>query len=67
MADDVEAEPDAALGVLALVPPPFEWLEQAYGQRDGGLSEIKEDPLLKNLETDPRWAAFLKKMRLPLD
>ncbi|HEY4492510.1 MAG TPA: tetratricopeptide repeat protein, partial [Acidobacteriota bacterium] len=45
----------------------FEWLERAYAQRDGGLSEIKGDPLLKNLETDPRWAAFLKKMRLPLD
>jgi serine/threonine protein kinase/Tfp pilus assembly protein PilF len=45
----------------------FEWLEQAYAQRDGGLSEIKGDPLLKNLETDPRWAAFLKKMHLPLD
>jgi serine/threonine protein kinase/TolB-like protein/Tfp pilus assembly protein PilF len=42
----------------------FEWLERAYVQRDGGLSEIKGDPLLKNLERDPRYAAFLKKMRL---
>jgi len=45
----------------------FEWLERAYSQRDGGLSEIKGDPLLKNLEKDPRWIAFLKKMRLPAD
>jgi eukaryotic-like serine/threonine-protein kinase len=44
----------------------FEWLERAYAQRDGGLSEIKGDPLLKSLESDPRYAAFLKKMRLPL-
>ena len=43
----------------------FEWLERAYAQRDGGLSEMKGDPLLKNLEHDPRYAAFLKKMRLP--
>jgi TolB-like protein/cytochrome c-type biogenesis protein CcmH/NrfG len=43
----------------------FEWLERAYAQRDGGLSEMKGDPLLKNLERDPRYAAFLKKMRLP--
>jgi hypothetical protein len=26
---------------------------------------MKGDPLLKNLERDPRYAAFLKKMRLP--
>ena len=44
----------------------FEWLELAYAQRDGGLSEIKGDPLLKSLESDHRYAAFLKKMRLPL-
>ena len=43
----------------------FEWLERAYAQRDSGLSQMKGDPLLKNLEHDPRYAAFLKKMRLP--
>jgi tetratricopeptide (TPR) repeat protein len=44
----------------------FTWLERAYAQRDTGLSEMKGDPLLKNLEADPRYAAFLGKMRLPL-
>jgi hypothetical protein len=39
---------------------------RAYAQRDGGLSEMKGDPLLKNLERDPRYAVFLKKMRLPV-
>jgi TolB-like protein/class 3 adenylate cyclase/Flp pilus assembly protein TadD len=43
----------------------FEWLERAYSQRDSGLAEMKGDPLLKSLERDPRYAAFLKKMRLP--
>jgi eukaryotic-like serine/threonine-protein kinase len=43
----------------------FEWLERAYAQRDGGLTGMKGDPLLKSLERDPRYAAFLKKMRLP--
>jgi hypothetical protein len=43
----------------------FEWLERAHAQRDGGLAETKGDPLLKSLERDPRYAAFLKKMRLP--
>lgn len=42
----------------------FEWLDRAYAQRDSGLSEIKGDPLLKNLEHDPRYAALLKKMHL---
>jgi TolB-like protein/predicted Zn-dependent protease len=43
----------------------FDWLERAFAQRDGGLSEIKGDPLLNSLERDPRYAAFLQKMRLP--
>ena len=43
----------------------FTWLERAYEQRDAGLAEMKGDPLLKNLERDPRYAAFLKKMHLP--
>ena len=42
----------------------FEWLERAYTGHDSGLTLIKGDPLLKNLERDPRYAAFLKKMRL---
>jgi tetratricopeptide (TPR) repeat protein len=42
----------------------FEWLERAYKQRDGGLAEIKTDPLLKNLRHDRRYTEFLKKMRL---
>jgi serine/threonine-protein kinase len=44
----------------------FEWLERAYAQRDSGLVQIKGDPLLKSIEHDPRHAAFLQKMRLPL-
>jgi hypothetical protein len=43
----------------------FEWLERAYQQRDGGLSDIKTDPPLANLRDDPRYKAFLQKMNLP--
>ena len=42
----------------------FEWLDRAYSQRDGGLTEIIGDPLMKSLEHDPRYLEFLKKMRL---
>jgi hypothetical protein len=41
------------------------WLERAYAQKDVGLYAIKGDPPLKNLEGDPRFKAFLKKMNLP--
>jgi len=43
----------------------FEWLDRAYTQRDGGFSEMKGDPLLKNLERDPRYKALLRKLKLP--
>jgi serine/threonine-protein kinase len=45
----------------------FMWLENAYNKKDGWLVFLKGDPLLKNLEGDPRHIAFLKKMNLPLD
>jgi hypothetical protein len=43
----------------------FEWLERAYQQRDGGLGDVKVDPALDSLNGDPRFKAFLKKMKLP--
>ena len=44
----------------------FEWLDRAYAQRDGGLSYLKLDPLVRSLRSDPRYTALLKKMRLPV-
>jgi TolB-like protein/tetratricopeptide (TPR) repeat protein len=44
----------------------FEWLNRAYEQRDGGISDVKSNPLLASLRTDPRYQAFLRKMQLPL-
>lgn len=44
----------------------FEWLERAYAARDGGLSEIKGDPFLRRIESDPRYSLFLKRLGLPL-
>ncbi len=42
----------------------FIWLENSYKIHDGGLTTIIGDPLFKNLENDPRYKAFLKKMKL---
>jgi tetratricopeptide (TPR) repeat protein len=43
----------------------FAWLDRAYQQRDAYLEQIKFDPWLKSLHGDPRWKAFLRKMKLP--
>jgi TolB-like protein/lipoprotein NlpI len=43
----------------------FDWLEQAYDNRDPGLPQMLGDPLLANLHDDPRWEPFLEKMGLP--
>ena len=43
----------------------LEWLDRAYTQRDGGVIETKVDPLLTSLHSDPRYAAFLRKLNFP--
>ena len=43
----------------------FEWLERAYDQRDGGVADIKGDRLMRGLVDDPRYKAFLRKLKLP--
>jgi hypothetical protein len=43
----------------------FAWLDRAYAQRDGGLAEVKYDPLLRDLRLDPRYAELLNKLGLP--
>jgi serine/threonine-protein kinase len=45
----------------------FEWLERAYEKHDWLLSWVKFDPLLRNLRSDPRYTALLKKMQLPVE
>ena len=43
----------------------FQWLDRAYAQREGNLAFTNLDPMLKNLRSDPRYPAFLKKHNLP--
>jgi serine/threonine-protein kinase len=43
----------------------FEWLERAYAQRDSAVSYIKGDRLMRGLVGDPRYKAFLRRLKLP--
>jgi TolB-like protein/thioredoxin-like negative regulator of GroEL len=43
----------------------FDWLEQAYENRDTGMTNLLLDPLLANLRDDLRWEPLLDKMGLP--
>jgi TolB-like protein/DNA-binding winged helix-turn-helix (wHTH) protein/Flp pilus assembly protein TadD len=43
------------------------WLEQAHRNREGELSRLLQNPLLRALAHDPRYQAFLRKMNLPTD
>ena len=42
----------------------FEWLERAYVQRDPGVGSMKLSPPFRFMYSDPRWQAFLEKMKL---
>jgi tetratricopeptide (TPR) repeat protein len=44
----------------------FAWLDRALAQRDGGMADIKNNPLLRPLLGDARYARLLNRMRLPL-
>jgi TolB-like protein len=42
----------------------LKWLERAYVQKDATLKWILRDPTMAKLESDPRYKAFLRKMKL---
>jgi TolB-like protein/tetratricopeptide (TPR) repeat protein len=45
----------------------FAWLERAYDQRSVTLNQIKLDPFVYKVRKDPRYAALLRRMNLPVD
>jgi TolB-like protein len=54
-----------ACTVRGRIDQAFVWLEKAYAGKDPSLWAIKRHPYLRNLESDPRYKAFLRKMNLP--
>jgi serine/threonine-protein kinase len=45
----------------------FAWLERAMAARDGGVMDLRLDPLVRGLATDPRFADILARLHLPTD
>jgi TolB-like protein/tetratricopeptide (TPR) repeat protein len=43
----------------------LKWLERSYRQHDSSPIFLRHDPLLKSLEGNPSYKAFLRKMKLP--
>jgi adenylate cyclase len=43
----------------------FGWFERAFRQRDTDLLSLKIDPLLKNVQLDPRFKVLVGKLNLP--
>jgi hypothetical protein len=43
----------------------FAWLDRGYRHRDGGMMYLKTDYFLKSVRSDPRYAALLRRMKLP--
>jgi TolB-like protein/Flp pilus assembly protein TadD len=44
----------------------FEWLDRAYEKRDPGVMAIIDNPFTRELRSDPRFAAFCRKVGLAL-
>jgi serine/threonine-protein kinase len=43
----------------------FEWLETAFNQHDGGMLSLHVDPLLRDLQSDPRFKTLAEKLGMP--
>jgi TolB-like protein/Flp pilus assembly protein TadD len=43
----------------------FQWLDRAWSDRDPGIGFLLYDPLIQRYDTDPRFAAFCRKVGLP--
>lgn len=44
----------------------FEWLDHAWAVHDAGVTYLLTDPFIRHYKNDPRFAAFCKKLGLPL-
>ena len=71
LAGVIKSHPDDAFGIAEIYAfrgesdESFKWLDRAYAQKDFRLPFIKGDRLFTNVEGDPRFKSFLRKLNLP--
>ena len=66
---DASVEPYQIAQVYALrrdAKATFEWLDRAWTSRDPGISYLLFDPFILRYKDDPRFAAFCRKVGLPV-
>jgi hypothetical protein len=44
----------------------FNWLDKTLQERAGPFNELNADPMFDRLRTDPRFAALVRRMGLPV-
>jgi hypothetical protein len=44
----------------------FAWLDRAWSNRDGGIAQLLFDSFILRYKEDPRFAAFCRKVGLPV-
>jgi TolB-like protein/Tfp pilus assembly protein PilF len=68
IARDATSDPFAVVQAYAIRNDPdktFEWLDQAWRYRDPGIAFVLINPFLARYKSDPRFAAFCRKIGLP--
>ena len=67
--EDAVSAPFQIAAVYGLRKEPdkmFDWLERAYTEHDPGLTQLLVTPFILTYKDDPRFAAFCKKLKLPV-
>jgi len=55
----------SVLATLGRKDEAFQWLERAIDRRESGVVDLQQDPFLRSLRADPRFAALVRRMGLP--
>jgi len=65
-ADVFISEPIAFVRTMEQAHATFEWLDRAWSNRDSAFTILLSDPLMLRFKDDPRFAAFCRKVGLPV-
>ncbi len=64
-ADDAQFQIACVYAWLGDADRAFDWLDRAISEHDGGVADLRMEPLLRGLRSDPRYKAIEKRLNLP--